>query len=131
MKTITINSAKYGEFVVFVDDEDYENVMKYKWSILKTKRHRCVYVINTTYGGMKNGKRLKNKHHSIHRLILGITDPCILVDHIDRNPLNNQKSNLRICNQMQNSLNRTPRTDTTSKYKGVTLVKRKLVNKIR
>lgn len=42
------------------------------------------------------------------------------IDHIDRNKLNNQPSNLRECNITQNNRNVGIRADNTSGYKGVT-----------
>ena len=41
----------------------------------------------------------------MHRYILGITDEAIIVDHIDRNGLNCQKTNLRITNNSINKRN--------------------------
>lgn len=45
-----------------------------------------------------------------------------IVDHIDGDGLNNQRSNLRICNKQQNNFNRRPISK--SGYKGVSLCKR-------
>lgn len=52
------------------------------------------------------------------------------VDHIDRNPLNNQKSNLRYCTITENQRNRGAYSqyageETTSKYKGVSWYKKR------
>jgi hypothetical protein len=58
-----------------------------------------------------------------------LKDRNILVDHIDRNPLNNQKNNLRISNKSTNGMNRLKPIHNTSGYKGVSF--RKERNKFR
>lgn len=55
----------------------------------------------------------------MHRLILGITDPKIQVDHKDGNGLNNQRSNLRIATHAENMFNRSSSKNSTSSYLGV------------
>jgi hypothetical protein len=46
------------------------------------------------------------------------------IDHIDGNRLNNRKSNLRFATSSQNKINRGPRKDNTSGFKGVSLNKK-------
>ena len=53
----------------------------------------------------------------------------MVVDHINLNPLNNRKSNLRICTKQQNEMNRPTRSHNTSGVTGVS--KHKQTNKWR
>lgn len=55
----------------------------------------------------------------MHRQILGLTDSKVQCDHKDGNSLNNQRSNLRIVTNQQNSFNMKSRIGCVSKYKGV------------
>jgi len=104
MKEINLSQGK----VAFVDDEDYDKLIKFKWFAHK---HR-----NTYYARCNNrGNPIK-----MHRLILEITDPDITIDHKDLNGLNNQKYNLRKCSNSQNQANRPKRKFSKSKFKGVT-----------
>lgn len=106
-------------YVAIVDDEDYEYLSQFKWCA-NVNTSKCVYARRTE---IINGKR---KLVSMHRLIMSVTKKNILVDHADRNTLNNQKSNLRICNYSQNSSNRNVRSGKKSSiYMGVTLEIRK------
>lgn len=60
-----------------------------------------------------NGKLIK-----LHRLLLK-PEKDMFVDHIDRNPLNNCRKNLRICTKHQNCFNQGIRKDNTTGFKGV------------
>lgn len=64
------------------------------WYIQKEKNlnSRTNYVTHDTYG-------------RLHRYLLNVTDPHILVDHIDRNGLNCQRSNLRLVTCSANKRN--------------------------
>lgn len=119
---IIINDKRHGDKVCLVDDEDYEYLNKFKWGVVKRKN--TFYASRTQH--YKDGSR--KKMMLIHRLILGLSDPKIFVDHVDHNGLNNQKSNLRICtnqeNQRNTSLNNKKTLNSSSKYKGVSWYKR-------
>lgn len=85
-----------GDTFATVDDADYKMLSKFKWHQTSTKN--------------KDGKgyaqfRHHGKRYYMHRLVVKAVAGQE-VDHIDRNPLNNQRSNLRICTHRENALNR-------------------------
>lgn len=85
------NSDKY----VLVDDDDYDELIKYKWYV-------------NTCGYASKYKRLGKRQIGtlMHRLILGLSPKDgFVVDHINRDILDNRKSNLRICTQSENIKN--------------------------
>lgn len=102
----------HGEIAI-IDDEDYILINNSRWHTNKGYARHAYKVRGHTY------------FIFMHRLILGITDPKIQIDHINQNPLDNRKSNLRICNASQNGSNKKPRG--RSKYLGVSF--RKFKNK--
>lgn len=60
----------------------------------------------------------------ISRTIMNVTDKQIIVDHINRNSLDNRRMNLRIANKSTNAMNSKKRIGKlTSKYKGVSFRK--------
>jgi hypothetical protein len=98
-----------------VDDEDFEKYGHMKWT---ARPHRGKkYVVNSK---KINGKI---KTLRLHRVILGVTDPKIIIDHINGQPLDNRKENLRIVTNQHNCINRPKQRNNTSGFKGVSLKK--------
>lgn len=100
--------------VAIVDEEDLERVdASGPWHLSKG------YVQHTqNVGGHTVAVQL-------HRYILGLGPDDPMVDHVDRDPLNCRRSNLRLATAVQNAQNRSSRghADNTSGYRGVTWVK--------
>jgi hypothetical protein len=98
-----------------IDDEDLNLVAGYKWHVQKKKRKNGIAMYAKAYSSAIGYEV------ALHRVILGITDPAIEVDHKDGNGLDCRRSNLRIATHAQNGANRTKTPNTTSRYKGVCL----------
>ncbi len=93
MKLVQVGGHYKGkeQMWAMVDDDDYELVSQFKWSILRDKY--------TNYASST-----KNRAIQMHRLIMGLEFGDIrVVNHKDGNGLNNQRDNLEICSQMYNS----------------------------
>ncbi|MDX9913919.1 MAG: HNH endonuclease [Candidatus Moranbacteria bacterium] len=95
-----------------VDDEDYDFLMQWKWYACK---HRYTYYARAIIYTERKETRIR-----MHRMIMGF--PSLQIDHKDRNGLNNQKSNLRLCSHGQNQMNR--KSSGRSRYLGVNFNKR-------
>lgn len=64
------------------------------------------------------------KSYLLHRLVMG-AGTGQFIDHINRNRLDNRRSNLRFCTPSQNGVNkRVSKLTATSKYRGVYWYKR-------
>lgn len=100
--------------VAIVDAADYEWISQWKWLASRGPNDRTFYASRTVY--TPDGKKLTAK---MHRVILGIDDPAIWVDHIDGNGLNNTRANLRAVTPEQNFRNRRIPANNTSGFKGV------------
>jgi hypothetical protein len=112
---LSVTGKKYaGMYEALVDDEWYDYLMQWSWSILPKNE-------NTIYA--KAIVRDNKTRHIIkmHRVVTGVADGEE-VDHIDGNGLNNQSHNLRICNRSQNTRNQHIRKNNKSGYKGVCAV---------
>ena len=97
------NKGIYKEKTL-VDTEDVPKILKYKWCANRSKYVRGPLNFNVP----------------LSRYLLDcIDDDKILVDHINRNTLDNRKSNLRKCTPQQNNFNKGKQSNNTSGYKGV------------
>lgn len=108
--------------VTLVDDEDYEKLSKHRWSASYQGKgkHRKVVSVHTN---IWDKRRRKWRTVNLQNLIVTAPDGKT-PDHIDRNPLNNQKYNLRPATSKQNAANRSKQRTNgngpcTSQYKGV------------
>lgn len=103
MKTIKLTQGKE----TLVDDEDYGFLSQWKWGI-----------DTRGYARRNIGNKTEQKTILMHTVIMQ-TPEGFMVDHINRNKLDNQKKNLRICISSQNLRNQKKRIDNTLGIKGV------------
>lgn len=101
-----LNSNAYGGIhKIYIDTEDVDKIKDYNWGI--RKKGNGYYVA------------CSRPNLYIHRIILEITDSDIIIDHIDRNPKNNKKENLRITDHSGNKRNLPIKSNNTSGIAGV------------
>lgn len=105
-KLIPLTQGKYA----IVDKEDYNRIIQHEWHAVKDNN---VYYAQTN--AYIEGKRTSIR---MHRIIFNAIKGSI-VDHKDRDGLNNSKYNLRISNIQQNRLNSKINANNSSGYKGV------------
>lgn len=94
--------------IVYIDSEDVELVSKYKWRIN-----------NSGYASAT----INRKMLLMHRLIMGENSE-LTVDHINRNRLDNRKSNLRLVTRLMQAHNKTKRLDNKTGRTGVSYHKK-------
>lgn len=101
MKEIQLTQRK----VALVDDEDFEGLNQWRW-----------HFTNSGYAARRAWP--SNKIVLMHREIMN-TPTGKDTDHINRNGLDNRRTNLRVCTRSQNNLNKNKEKINTSGYKGV------------
>ena len=93
-----------------VDPDDYQKLAKLPWQLCDSETGQ--------YALRLAGRQII----AMHRVIMNAPRGSI-VDHEDRNGLNNTRKNLRFATRTQNNCNVRRKTETkTSKYKGVSFV---------
>lgn len=109
-KIIPLTKGKFAK----VDNDDFDELNNYNWSL-----NNDGYARNSKLGLM-------------HRIILN-TPKDLYTDHIDNDRLNNRKSNLRICTNQENQMNRSINVSNKTGYKGVSKCKdyNKWISKIK
>lgn len=110
MKTIP---ATLG-YIIVVDDEDYDLLSKFRWYA-----HNCGGKTNpqkrpARRSSVKEGRKVHFLVHHLMRAPAGMN-----VDHINGDPWDNRRSNLRICTVAENTRNRRKHAGCSNTYKGV------------
>lgn len=106
MKTFLLKDKE-----VIIDDEDYEKVIQHSWWLHKDSKSKNYFTIKG---------HIEGRSTYLHRFILNLSaKDKVVVDHINRNTLDNRKVNLRITTQTLNRLNSAKRSNKTG-YIGVT-----------
>jgi len=88
--------SKGEDYTVLIDEEDFHKVSKHTWRINHLKYKKYCYT-HIKIDGKRTGLKL-------HRFLMGLENgDKRMINHIDGNSLNNQKSNLEMCNNMYNT----------------------------
>jgi len=104
IKRIPLGRGQYA----YVDAADYEWLSRWNWQLFgKGYAVRCE----------------KGKTIFMHREIMQ-APAGMVVDHIDGNPRNNYRSNLRVCTPAENISNTAKRAGASSRFKGVFLLRK-------
>lgn len=96
--------------VALVDAKDFEWLSNYRWHL------------STVGYCARNRARPERGTVVMHREIMGVGDADwreVEVDHINRDRLDNRRSNLRLVTCGENRQNSTPRKGCSSEYRGV------------
>lgn len=109
---IPLGSRKYPGLFAIVDEEDYPLVAPYHWTAKKIE-NTFYATRDVSIGGERDTTIL------MHRALMN-PPPGFVVDHIDRDGLNNRRStNLRLAKRWQNGVNSKHRSHNTSGFRGV------------
>lgn len=112
---------RWRDYEILIDHDDFHYFEENIFRIIYNKSIRgpeCayLYICHCT-----DWKLSKYKYETYHRVIMNCPDDRV-VDHKNRNTLDNRKSNLRICTKIQNQWNSKKKIrneSTTSSHKGV------------
>lgn len=110
-------NSKYEEepIKVLIDKEDVERVKELRWIAHYETTINGYYI----HGWSRRNKDIKErKHFALQRFLMN-PPANMQVDHINRNTLDNRKSNLRICTQQENANNKGNYKNNTSGYKNI------------
>lgn len=107
---VVIDSKKHGQRGVKIDREDIEKISKYRWFVNKNSAGNYYALTNVT------AEKYRCTSILMHRYIMGF--PIEIIDHANRDSLDNRKVNLRPATRAQNAANAGLRKSKTG-YRGV------------
>lgn len=109
---LRITNTRGRTIETIIDKEDAERVKEHSWNFREQEKvgEGIVYGVRTA---------IKGKHMPLHHFVFKRPSAGKVIDHRDRNPLNNRKSNLREVTCSINSGNAQPRKESSSRVRGV------------
>jgi hypothetical protein len=99
-------------YIALVSIQDLNIVMNYQWYL-------CSSGYPGTYGSIFSDEKNWGAPLPMHRFLVYDVPDGYVVDHINRNRLDNRRENLRIITSLQNSFNRKKPKNSKNTYKGV------------
>lgn len=132
---ISKNNYNFSWETVFYYDESSPSGLKWKVDIYSGRKQSILSIKSGSIAGTpqyrKNGTpskwivKYKGKNYSVSKivyiLINGYVDNNILIDHVDRNPFNNNISNLRAVSENINLKNKNFQINNSSGFTGVSI----------
>jgi hypothetical protein len=104
-----------GQFAT-VSAGDYQRISGHRWYahwVPATQSFRAVRMTRER-GGPRDSLEF------MHRVLMGVTDSKLDVDHINHDTLDNRRDNLRVATRSANASNQRKVPGTSSRFKGVT-----------
>jgi len=111
-RTLSVSGGRTAR----VNPEDHAHLSQWKWSSVAQNKELHTYRAMRKY--QEAGKSVTRYMHQEVGARMGYPLGT-LFDHIDRDPLNNERENLRVVSQSENLHNRGPQVNNTGGVKGV------------
>ncbi len=105
---VFVESKTYGSQQILIDIEDLSKLKGFTWGVFLSSHNKSLYA-QTNY---------KNKNIKLHRLITNCPEDK-MIDHINRNTLDNRRCNIRICTNSENQQNKNKYINNISGFIGV------------
>jgi hypothetical protein len=97
------------EYKNFIENIEVSNLGNIRRNMITFHKEIKGSIMNKGYRYFQLNKKGKRQNYLIHQIVaklfLGEKDDNMVVDHIDRNKLNNKVENLRYCTQKENCKN--------------------------
>lgn len=104
------HGIKEGAYVL-ISKSDLSFILEFDWYLGKEG-----YPI--TYG-TKEGSIVFGRGRKLHNLLIKQRTKKDVIDHINRDKLDNRRENLRVCSIRENNYNKTKSKNSTKSYKGI------------